>query len=61
MVYITRGKCSVYYASRVSVFFEKMLSVPKVTESSRIKLFYNYFFGTNGFVALGDFNQIHTI
>ena len=35
--------------------------VLKVTESSRIKLFYNYFFGTNGFVALGDFNQIHTI
>jgi len=26
MVYTTRGKCSVYYASRVSVFFLKKVS-----------------------------------
>ena len=26
MVYITRGKCNVYYASRVSVFFLKKVS-----------------------------------
>ena len=30
MAYTTRGKCSVYYASRVSVFFEKSFRVPKV-------------------------------
>ena len=30
MVYITRGKCSIYRASRVRVFFEKSFRVPKV-------------------------------
>ena len=30
MVYITRGKCSFYRASRVSVFFEKSFRVPKI-------------------------------
>ena len=30
IVYTTRGKCSVYYASRVIVFFEKSFRVPKI-------------------------------
>ena len=30
VVYTIRGKCSVYYASRVRCFFEKSFRVPKV-------------------------------
>ena len=30
IVYATRGKCSIYYASRVSVFLEKSFRLPKV-------------------------------
>ena len=30
MVYTIRGRCSIYYASRVSVFFEKSFRVPTI-------------------------------
>ena len=38
MVYTTRGKCSVYYASRVSVFFEKSFRVPKIVPKIVVKV-----------------------
>ena len=49
VIYTTRGKCGVYYASRVSVFFfEKSFRVPKIVPKVRrgnnviLMLFINY-------------------
>ena len=36
MVYTICGKCSVYYASRVNVFFEKSFRVPKIVPNSAV-------------------------
>ena len=39
MVYITRGKCNVYYASRVGVFFfAKSFRVPKIVP--KVSMYY---------------------